>query len=176
MNARLAHFVIVGACALAASTGCNAIKEKLAEKAAEKVSEKIIEKGTGAKGVDLSKDGVKIEGANGETIDLSASGTKLPDGWPTFLPAYAGAKIIAATTAPTGSSVVMRSGDAAEKVFDFYKAKAEAAGFKKAAEMTMPQGKVGSFQKDGSNIALTVTSDTSDKLATVCSISYASKK
>ena len=172
MNARLAHFVLFGACALAASTGCNSLKEKLAEK----VTEKVIEKGTGAKGVDLSKDGVKIEGANGESIDLSASGTKLPDGWPAFLPAYAGAKIIAATSAPTGSSVVMRSGDTADKVFDFYKAKAAAAGFKKAAEMSLPQSKVGSFQKDGANIALTVSTDASDKLATVCSISYAAKK
>jgi hypothetical protein len=176
MNARPALFVLLGASALSLGTGCNSIKEKLAEKAAEKVTEKVIEKGTGAKGVDLSKDGVKIEGANGEKFEMSGTGAKLPDGWPAFLPAYTGAKIIAATSAPTGSSVVMRSSDTPDQVFAFYKSKAEAAGFKKAAEMSLPQSKVGAFQKDGSNISLTVSSDTSDKMTTVCSISYAAKK
>lgn len=106
-------------------TGCRALKRR----AAEKATEKALEESTGAKNVDLSSGGIKVETAQGEKMDFG-TGAKLPDGWPSYAPQYPGSTIMAAMATPNGKTVTAQTTDNPEKVTAFYKDKLSGAGFK----------------------------------------------
>ncbi len=104
--------------ALSLVTGCGKIREKLAQKAAEKA----VETSTGGD-VKISSGGVTVKDAKGGGAATFGDSAKLPDGWPSDVPAYPDAKIVASMATPQGKTTVMETKDAPAKVADFYKSK-----------------------------------------------------
>lgn len=121
----LTSLLLLAALVVPMGTGCRAITRKLSEKAAEKA----IEESTGAKDVDLSSGGIKVQADNGEKIEIGG-GAKMPDGWPDYAPQYPGSKITAALSSPSGKTATMESTDSPDKVIAFYKEKLTGGGFK----------------------------------------------
>ena len=65
-----------------------------------------------------------LSGSSHDTASGTTSGgTKLPDGWPSNVPAYPGAKITGALATPQGKTAVMTTKDTPTQVHDFYKDK-----------------------------------------------------
>ncbi len=105
------------AMALLLLSGCNKVKEKLAQKAAEKASEAT----TGAEAT-VTGDGVTVrDSKTGATF--ATGNAKLPEGWPSNVPTYPGAKIQSSMGSPSGKTVILVTQDAPQKVVDFYKTK-----------------------------------------------------
>ncbi len=117
------------------------------ESASEKIAEKAVEEMTGAKDVEVGKDGESISFKNdkGEEVSLTGGeGTKLPDGFPkdTF-PLPDGAKITAAVkmAADSQGDQFTVSADvkmSPEDVLSFYKD--ELDGFKQESSISSADG------------------------------------
>ncbi|UCG42820.1 MAG: hypothetical protein JSU73_13330, partial [candidate division WOR-3 bacterium] len=137
----------------AANFGCMKCGEGMAEKAVERGLEAAIEKGSGGKAdVDV-----------GESVDLS----ELPD-----IMKYPGAKAVGkwsmSTEDGTGTNFMLETGDARQKVKDWYLSSMTGAGYKKAMEMDTRDGLVMIFSKEGDDkTAATVTIATEDGKTTV---------
>lgn len=123
--------IIAALVALVALSGCQMV--------AEKATEKAIEGATGVK-VDKNGDEVTIEGKDGTKVTTSDSG-EAPAGFPKDVPVYAG-KITASVVADNGYTIGIETNDDVAKVLDFYIAAAGKDGWKKEAEMKVPEGGV----------------------------------
>jgi hypothetical protein len=100
--------------ALTLATGCGKIREKLAEKA--------IERSTGGD-VKISSGGVTVKDDKNGATTVLGSDAKLPDGWPSSIPVYTGAKLSASMVTPNGKTIIFETKDPPSQVADFYKAK-----------------------------------------------------
>ena len=101
-------------------------------KAAEKVQEKAIEQSTGAKDVDINKDGdVTVKDKDGNTLQVGSA--ELPDGWPSDLDPPSSVKLVAASTSTTnGKKSFIVSGETSDSFDDIYagvKQQLESAGY-----------------------------------------------
>jgi hypothetical protein len=92
--------------------------------------------------VDAGKDGgkttVTATGANGEKATFtSGTGGSWPAGAPDYVAAYPGATVTSSMTGAsgdgTGAMVSFTTSDSADKVIDFYKSRAAAAGLSKTS-------------------------------------------
>jgi hypothetical protein len=110
--------VIAVTLSLFALVGCNRVKEKLAEKAAEKV----VESATGTE-VDLSSSSGSVTVRDPKTGAIVRAGATVPDGWPSSVPIYPGAKVVASLSTPDGKQVTFTTTDSPDQVDAFYKAK-----------------------------------------------------
>ncbi|MFN8019484.1 MAG: hypothetical protein U0P45_15380 [Acidimicrobiales bacterium] len=105
-------------------TGCG--------KAAEKVQEKALEKSTGAKDVDINKDGdVTVKDKDGNTFQVGNA--DLPSDWPEDLKPPSSVKLAGAQTSTTnGKKSLIVSGETSDSFDDIYrgiKSQLEAAGY-----------------------------------------------
>lgn len=135
MRARALLLSVLGLSAISA-LGCglgDMVGDKIKEKASEEISEKIVEVSTGAKDVELDKNGAQVTLKTDEgTVQINGQGGgSLPDGFP--LPAYAGATISGSTrfdvNGKTTFQVAMSSTDAPKAVGSFYETELKGRGY-----------------------------------------------
>ena len=142
------------------------------------VAQKAIESATGVK-VDQSGKGVTITGKNGATAEIGTN--KVPDGWPTDIPVYAGTVTLGNKLDQNGKSafmVTVETPDAPKTVADFYAEKLVAAGWK---QTTRNDGSANGndmsiiiFEKGDQRAAVSATSNASNG-KTVVSINVVDK-
>lgn len=146
MNARRTLLLPVLALLAAASLGCGAVSNLVGQKVSEKVAEEVVEKSIEAEGggdasVNITDGQVSVQTGQG-AVSVVAGGdiTSLPADFPSDVPLYPGAKIVATmgSNSPdgTGYLVNFETPDSADKVAAFYKEKL-GGSFKTAAEMNM---------------------------------------
>ncbi|MBI4733378.1 MAG: hypothetical protein HY779_00885, partial [Rubrobacteridae bacterium] len=153
MKLKVFGAVCLSALAITWMTGCSAITDK----AAEKATESMLEKATGAKNVDIGKDGgsIKVTNEKGEEVELSASENKIPEGFPSSFPIYGGAtvasslKMGSATEGKTGFNVVLQTGDAVSDVAKFYKREIPKSGYEISGTMELGDGTTSLTLKKG---------------------------
>lgn len=109
---------------------------------------------------------MNVTGDDGAVASFAAGdGARWPSQWPDFAPAYPGAKVQSSMAGSskdgTGGMVSFSTSDPAEKVLDFYKARASAAGIKTV--MTAEQGNSRSFsagdEASGRSLNVSATSE-----------------
>lgn len=117
---------------------------------------------------------MNVTGENGAVASFTAGdGARWPSQWPDFAPAYPGAKV---QTSMAGSSkdgkggmVSFSTSDPADKVLDFYKTRAAAAGIKTV--MSTEQGNSRSFsagdEASGRSLNVSATSEGGNTQVTV---------
>jgi hypothetical protein len=118
----------------------------------EAAMEKEIEKATGADAdVDISKDGMKVKGKTeeGEFALTSGEDTEIPEDFPDDVYVYKPSKTIMAMQVPEGHSVTLMTKDDISKVVDTYKSKMEAKGWTDEGMMSMGNGRMLTYKKDG---------------------------
>lgn len=137
---------------LVGGAGCGKITEKIAAKAVEKT----IEVQTGGK-VDIDAKGGSVKFKDEKTGAVAEWGAsaKLPGDWPSDVPVYPGAKILAAMTANGGRSLTLQSPDAPDKIAEYYKSKL--GTFKKESELDMGAAKMVAFTSGKRTVGVTVT-------------------
>lgn len=134
--------------------GCDTLKEKIVEKVVEKTLER-----DGVDKVDLAKGEIRIKGKDGESVVLGGENVKLPEGWPSTVPVYPGAKVVAvmATNKPgqgKGHMVTFESADPPATVLGYYKKQLTA--MKVEQELDMGEMKMASFN-DGKGLSVMVS-------------------
>lgn len=107
--------------------GCNFAMRK----AGEVITGKMIENATGGKAKVDTKDGSMTVTTSEGTMTTSG---KVPDGWPTDVPVYAGSTVQFsgsnnAASGETGLALVLSTTDDSAKVVDYYKTTLKAAGW-----------------------------------------------
>jgi hypothetical protein len=176
MKLKMFGAICLSAMAITWMTGCSAVTDKVAENA----TEKMIEKATGAKNVDLGKDGgsIKVTGENGEEVELSANENKIPDGFPSKFPIYGGTKVISglktssSAESKTGFNVTLESGDAPADVASYYKTELPKSGYEISGTMEMNGATTFTLKKgEEDNGLVMIASD--DKGKTTISITIA---
>ena len=149
---------------VASQTGCKWL--------AKKATEKAIEKSTGAKNVDLGSSGgsVDIDDGNGTRL-VSGNAVKLPSDWPSYLPAYPGAKIMTSVTNAQRqeNTASMLTTDSPDKVMAFYKASLTSASFKSTGNVNLGELRSDTYShSDGRQVVITVIgSDPKNTMVTV---------
>lgn len=134
---------------LAAVPGC----KKASESSAEKAAERAIERATGNKAdVNISGEAVKITGKEGGkefSYEVSGKGgVALPQNFPEDVPRYPGAGVLSSMSQGNAMSMVtLQTGDAPERVYEFYGAKLRAAGWEIASEVSAGQMRMISGRK-----------------------------
>lgn len=134
---------------LAAVPGC----KKASESSAEKAAERAIERATGNKAdVNISGGGVKIAGKEGGkefTYEVSGKGgVALPKSFPDDVPRYPGAGVLSSMSQGNAMSMVtLQTGDASDRVYEFYGAKLRDAGWEIVNEVAAQQMRMISGRK-----------------------------
>jgi len=118
--------------------------QQAARKAAEGTAERAIETASEGKvSADISGDTMKITDKETGRESVVKTGQGMPEGWPASLPQYPGSTVVSSVAADTpegeGFQVMLHTSDAPEAVAEFYLEKAEAAGYKKQAEVSRPE-------------------------------------
>ncbi len=120
------------------SVACKRMAERAREKAIEKAEEKAIEQQTGGQvKVDKDKGTIAIMTDGGALV--LGTGAKLPDDWPSAVPAYPGGKVVFAAKSASGTkdtwSASFETTDSKEKVGEYYKG--NMSGFKQNSSMDL---------------------------------------
>jgi hypothetical protein len=123
------------------SVACRRLSERAREKAIEKAEEKAIEKQTGGQ-VHINNGGGSINiVVDGGTLTLG-TGAKLPDDWPSAIPAYPGAKVVFAAKSASGNkdtwSAAFETTDTKDKIAEYYKSNLK--DFKQNSSMDLGTG------------------------------------
>jgi hypothetical protein len=139
--------IVLVTLALLSTSGCGKLREKLAGKAASE--------GSGG-AVTISSGGATIATPNG-TIQ-AAAGAKLPDGWPSSVPAYPGGAIQSSMGTPVGKTVVFTTSDSAQKVHDFYKS--ELKSMKLVTDIEANGAKVMAFKEGAKTVSVNIANAT----------------
>jgi hypothetical protein len=106
-----------------------------------------------------SKTDTKTEGIDVKTKDVDVSTNKLPADWPTDIPVYKDAKLLASAKTPQGSTATYEISDKLKPVGDFYKDGMKKAGYDpdKSNEMMMTdKGGVMIYKKSGKEVDITM--------------------
>jgi hypothetical protein len=148
--------------------GCSRIVDKIAEKAAEKATEKAIEAQTGGK-VDISKQGMTVEGNNGQTKVAFGEAAKLPDNFPKEVPIYPDAKITGSVAVndkkKNGEMVMFETPDTPDKVADFYKSKL--SGYASNMDMNTSGSRMLVMTSADGKLSVTIIASKSEKGSSV---------
>jgi hypothetical protein len=129
------------------SFGCGKLREKLAGKA--------VEEGSSGQ-VNVSSGGVTVTTPTG-TAQVGV-GASLPDGWPSSVPVYPGARIQSSMGTPVGKTIIFTTTDSQQKVHDYYKS--ELKSFKLAADINANGATVLSFKDGAKNVAVNIANNT----------------
>ena len=108
--------------------------------------------------VDVKTDS-KTEGVDVKTKDAEVTTGKLPADWPTDIPTYKDAKILASAKTPQGTTVTYEISDKLKPVADFYKDEMKKGGYEadKSNDMMMTdKGGVMIYKKGGKEVDLTM--------------------
>lgn len=158
---------------LVAVPGC----KKASETSAEKATERAIERATGNKAdVNISGEVVKVTGKEGGkefSYEVGGKGgASVPKNFPDDVPRYPGAAVMSSMSQGNEMSMVtFQTGDATDRVREYYAAKLKENGWSIVNEVTTPQmrmisGKKGERQAnvtviggDGKNTITVVYSD-----------------
>lgn len=149
------------------TTGCRKIQEKIAKKAAEKAIETASSGDGKTTKVDLGDDGtatVKVEDDKTGAKAMWGAGAKLPDDWPSDVPAYPG-KIQVSSSTPESKVVMIKTSDDGSKVLAFYKSKL--SGAKKVAEATIGTNTTGVWTQGSEQISVTADDQGDETSVTV---------
>lgn len=134
---------------LAVVPGC----KKASESSAEKAAERAIQQATGNKAdVKVSDDGIKVTGKEGGkefSYEIAGKGgATVPKSFPADVPRYPGAAVLSSMSQGNAMSMVtFQTGDAADRVYEFYQAKLRDSGWEIENEMTTPQMRMISGKK-----------------------------
>lgn len=148
--------------------GCNPVAS-LEKKATEGIIENAINKQTGGQAkVDLGENGSgAVTFKDNKTGDYSSlgEGAKIPDGFPTDLPQYPGAKTVSVSLSGTRktASLMQTTTDGPEKVILALKTAIKAQGFTEASTITLGDGEIVSYEKGTIKITLSVGADSDNK-------------
>ncbi len=144
------NMVLVALClVLAVVPGC----KKASESSAEKAAERAIEKATGNKAdVNISGEGVKVTGKEGGkefSYEVSGKGGgALPKSFPGDVPRYPGATVLSSMSQGNEMSMVtFQTGDATDRVYEFYSAELKDGGWEIVNEVSTPQMRMISGKK-----------------------------
>jgi hypothetical protein len=158
MKLRITGAAFLSVLAVTWITGCSAVTDKVTEKAAEKAAESAIKGATGAD-VDIDKEGnsIKVKNDKGDEMEIGNSEGKIPDGFPSDIPIYEGAKIVGNVKTSEGGktnfAVTLDTNDDPSKVLEFYKGELENNGYKISSATEMGAGNaVLSFEKNGKGV------------------------
>ncbi|MHB8837169.1 MAG: hypothetical protein ACYC9Y_15875 [Candidatus Methylomirabilia bacterium] len=136
--------------------------KKASESSAEKAAERAIERATGNKAdVNISGEAVKITGKEGgEEFSYEVSGkggVALPKSFPEDVPRYPGAVVLSSMSQGNAMSMVtLQTGDAPERVYEFYGAKLRGGGWDIANEVSAGQMRMISGRKEERQANITV--------------------
>jgi hypothetical protein len=138
--------------------------KKASESTAERSAERAIERATGNKAdVNVSGEGIRISGKEGgKEFSYEASGkgeAALPKGFPADVPRYPGAGVLSSMSQGNEMSMVtFQTGDATDRVYEFYDTKLRAGGWDIVSELTTPQMRMISGKKSDRQANVTVIS------------------
>lgn len=99
------------------------------------------------------------EGVDVKTKDVDVSTSKLPADWPTDIPVYKDAKLLASAKTPQGSTATYEISDKLKPVGDFYKDEMKKAGYDpdKSNDMMMTdKGGIMMYKKGGKEVDITM--------------------
>ncbi len=106
--------------------------------------------------VTTNKEGTDV---NVKTKDVDVSTNKLPADWPSDIPTYKDAKLLASAKTPQGSTATYDISDKLKPVADFYKDEMKKAGYDadKTNDMMMTdKGGIMVYKKGGKEVDLTM--------------------
>ncbi len=101
----------------------------------------------------------KTDGTDVKTKDVEVSTTKLPSDWPSDIPVYKDAKLLATAKTPQGSTATYEISDKLKPIGDFYKDEMKKAGYEadKSNDMMMTdKGGIMMYKKSGKEVDLTM--------------------
>ncbi len=108
-------------------------------------------------------DGVEmtVTGEDGQTLKFAGdeAGVPLPDGFPSDVPIYAGATVVASMTLPGGMNVTLKTGDPQEKVRAYYETQLKANGWEVQATMNTADGAMLQTQKENRSVNVVIGRD-----------------
>lgn len=101
---------------------------------------------------------VTITGADGETMQYSTGekGAALPKDFPKDVPVYSGGVIMQNMTMPNGILVMIKSGDATDKIKEFYENSLKDQGWVNETSMESPQGSTLIYKKDDRTLSVII--------------------
>jgi len=143
---------------LAALPAC----KKASESSAERSAERAIERATGNKAdVNITGEGIKVSGKEGGkefSYEVAGKGgAALPKGFPDDLPRYPGASVLSSMSQGNAMSMVtLQTGDAPERVYDYFAAKLRDGGWDIVNQVTTPQMRLISGKKADREANVTV--------------------
>lgn len=101
---------------------------------------------------------VTFTGKNGEKVAINTNGGKMPDDYPKDVPVYEGTKVVMSQSASEKNthSLVLESGDAADKIAEFYKKGLDSNGWKTEGTMNMGEMNMFTATKDKRQLVVQV--------------------
>lgn len=138
--------------------------KKASESSAEKAAERAIERATGNKAdVNISGEVMKVTGNEGGkefSYEVAGKGgASIPKNFPDDVPRYPGAVVMSSMSQGNEMSMVtFQTGDATDRVHEFYAAKLKEGGWKIVNEVTAPQMRMISGKKAERQANITVIS------------------
>lgn len=139
----MARFVIVALCLVLLAAGCG-------KEAQEAKLEEEIEKATGKDAeVDISKEGMKIEGETEEgKYEMTAGDeAKIPKDFPDDVFIYRPSEVTMSMKVPEGHSVTLVTKDDKDKVLEAYKKEMEGKGWSEEGSMHMNDTSMLTYKK-----------------------------
>jgi hypothetical protein len=133
---------------------------------AQKAAEKTIEGATGNK-VDINGDKVSVQAEDGTKVEVGGE-QKLPEGFPTEVPIYAGAKIVGSTTAAGGESqtsytVSYLAPDEMAVVARWYTSKLKSGGWKSVMTAQTGDGAIMASERGDLTVNVSVNPSSTEK-------------
>ncbi|MDR3686197.1 MAG: hypothetical protein P4L93_04480 [Coriobacteriia bacterium] len=157
---RAAAALVLGVALLMSVAGCATI--------AQQATKSAVESATGVK-VDQSNGKTTITGQNGTQATISSGENKLPDGLPSYMPAYSGtikSSSAIATDKGTNFTFSVITGDPAQTVVDWYKQKFAENGWTVTGTiMNGDQGMVSAKKGETDNAVVTIGKNSDGKTA-----------
>ncbi len=166
--------IVVGvAGALFARTASKTLTSKLTEKGVESVIENQIEKETGKKiDIDTNFDEGKFEVKGDDGSTFSVGDSKLPEGFPTDVPLYDGAKVVSSSKSSTkiGNTfymAVLSTSDDVDTVNAYYKSALEDAGWKEESTYNSSMGSTVTSKKGNTSLTVYMYQDKAEKTTAI---------
>jgi hypothetical protein len=151
---------------LVALAACEDARDKLAEAAAEKAIEKVLEAKTGEDlSIDRSKDGLVVRSARGGEMRLGGQAGEVPEGWPSDVPAYPGAKILMSLKLEKGWTLSLETAASLDEVVQYYKQ--QLASMEQKAAVDLAKSKTLILSCGGKHVTVAVNQDEKRKLTLI---------
>jgi hypothetical protein len=127
--------------------------------------EKTIETESGTFTVESEGGGLRFSGQEegvGEVSGHFGEDAEIPADFPSDLPVYPGAKVVAGVVAGKGGMVTLQTGDDPGEVADFYREKLAGEGWSLGSEMNLGGQRILPVEKEGRNAVVQISGDGSE--------------